>query len=124
MPAGQYNFLIEAGANFRRVLRVSRAGVEPLERMILDGWEPRLQIRPNSESLEVYLDCRPANGRIYVAPDPESDDVNCLIVVDLSDDDTRRMDFTEAVYDLIITDGTETRRLLQGKVVVDQDTTK
>lgn len=124
MPAGQYDFLIEAGATFRRVLRVSRAGIEPPERMDLTRWQPRLQIRPTSESLEVYLDCRPANGRIYVAPDPDSADLPCLIVIDLSDDDTRRMDFTDAVYDVIITDGTETRRLLQGKALVDQDTTK
>lgn len=119
MPAANFNPAIEAGATYRLALIVRNGPTTAAPPMDLAGWEPRMQLRPAADSLDVLLDCRPANARLTVA-----DAAAGKILLDIPASDTARLDFSAAVYDLIIVSAAETRRLLQGVVSVSPAVTR
>lgn len=119
MTAATLDLAIEAGATFRRTFRVKSGKGEGAPPLSLTGWEPRMQVRKDARAIGVLLDCRPANNRLRVV-----DAAQGLILLDLSADDTGRLDAAGGVYDLIIVSPAETRRLLQGKVTISPGVTK
>ena len=119
MPAANFNPVIEAGATYRLALTVRNGPTTAAPPMDLTGWEPRMQLRPAADSLDVLLDCRPANGRLSIA-----DAAAGQILLNIPASDTARLDFAAAVYDLIIASAGETRRLLQGEVKISPAVTR
>lgn len=119
MPAANFNPVIEAGATYRLVLVVRNGPTTAAPPMDLAGWEPRMQLRPAADSLDVLLDCRPANGRLTIV-----DAVAGQILLAIPAADTARLDFAAAVYDLIIASDGESRRLLQGEVKISPAVTR
>lgn len=118
MPAELFNLNIEANATYKLALTVRTGVDENAPPMDLTGWAPRLQIRPDADSLNVLLDCSLENGRLAISATAGK------IFLLLSATDTARMSFAEAVYDMIISNAAETRRILQGLVVVSKAVTK
>lgn len=119
MTAATLDLTIEAGATFRRTIRVKAGAGADAPPFDLTGWEPRMQVRKDARALGVLLDCRPANGRLTVL-----DPVGGVLLLDIPDEDTAQLDADGGVYDLIITGDGETRRLLQGKVAISPGVTR
>ncbi len=119
MAAAAFALALEAGATYKLALTVRTGTAPDAPPMDLTGWEPRLQLRPAADSLDVLIDCRPANGRLTV-----TNAAGGAIALTLSALDTARFDFDAAVYDLIISNGTEVRRLLQGAATVSRAVTR
>lgn len=119
MPAASFNLTIEAGATYKLALTVKTGTAVDAPAFDLTGWEPRMQLRPSARSLDVLLDCRPANGRLTV-----TDAASGQILLNIPNTDTARLDFESAVYDMVIASTTETRRLLAGTVTVSPAVTR
>lgn len=120
MSAANFPLAIEAGATFKLTLTV-RTGTETgAPAMNLTGWTPRMQIRSKAGALGVLLDCRAENDRLSVISAE-----NGQLQLTIEAEDTARMEFEAAVYDLIITHTSgEVRRLLQGAVTVSKAVTR
>lgn len=120
MAAATYPLVIEAGATFKLSVMVRGGTGADAPAMDLTGWTPRLQIREVAGDLGVLLDCRPDNDRLKVS-DAAAGRLSMVVLAD----DTSTLEFTSAVYDLIITHTTgEVRRLLQGTATLSPAVTR
>lgn len=116
MAAATYDILVEANATFRLLMTLKDSGGTPLD---LSGWEPRLQVRPSVESIDVLMDCRPTNGRLVM-----QDAAAGKILLHLDEAETARLDFSGAFYDLLIIGPIDAIRIMQGKFNVSPAVTR
>jgi len=115
MAAGVYNFSIEQGTTFRRVLTLRDADGNLIN---LTSHTARMQIRQEIESTQVMLSLTTSNGRITLGG------VNGTVTLFISDADTAALS-SDGVYDLEIVSGSgEVTRILKGKVRLDQEVTR
>lgn len=119
MAAAAYTLVIEPEATYKLTLTLHDGPTTASPPMNLTGWEPRMQIRPSAESIDVLLDCRPSNGRLVVL-----DEALGKVQLVIPRGDTARMDFAQAVYDLVIRGATETRRVIAGPVLISPAVTR
>lgn len=116
MPAGQYNFDIEQGVAFARIMNLKDSnGVT----MNLTGYSARMQIRPYVSSTEVLIEATTANGKLIITP------LTGVLTLSLSATDTTQLAYTKAVYDIELVDNVGTPiRLLQGEITVSREVTR
>ena len=115
MSAGVYNFSIEQGTTFRRVLTLRDGNGDLIN---LTNYTARMQIRQEVESTQPLLTLTTSNGRITLGG------VNGTVTWFISDADTAAFS-SDGVYDLEIISGNgEVTRVLKGKVRLDQEVTR
>jgi hypothetical protein len=117
MAAGTYNFMIEQGATFKRVLTWTDQGGNPVP---LAGKHARMQIRGDQTSDTVILELSTEDGHIQLN-DPGQ------IVWFIGADLTATLDFKQGVYDFEVYDPldlTIVERVLQGKVALSKEVTR
>jgi hypothetical protein len=110
VAATRLDLVIEQGADFDLVVDVEDDDRSASD---LSGWAAQLQAR---ESLAA------ATAVIDMEPDVSSTD--STVVIHIPAADTAGYEWLSAVYDLVITDGTAVRRLLQGQISVDPAVTR
>jgi hypothetical protein len=117
MPAGRYNFTLEQGTDFERVL-TWRDGAGNL--VNLTGSNARMKIKKLDGSLILSLTTSPnANGDKVTLGGAAG-----TITIYISSASTVAFDFTEAKYDLEIIDTTgKVKRLIQGNVEFSREQT-
>lgn len=105
-----FTISIDQGATYQLAITVKQGGV-PFD---LTGWAARMQFRPSAESGDVLLDCTQSNGRIKVSEDGTLGQIEVLLPAV----ETGRFVFRDAVFDVLISKGAESRRVLRGSVVI------
>lgn len=116
MAAGLYNFDIEQGIPFARILNLKdSAGVT----MNLTGYSARMQIRPYVSSTEVLIEATTVNGKLIITP------LTGVLTISLSEADTKLLTYTKSVYDIELLDTANSPvRLLQGSITVSREVTR
>jgi len=117
MAAGAYDLVIEQGATFRLSLVLTEG--DPPAAYDLTGFTPRMQVRAAASDLEVLLECTVDNGRLTVVNAAGGE-----LQLEISAEDTARLDWSAAVYDLILVSSGETVRLMEGAVTVSPAVTR
>ena len=114
MIAGVYNFTIEQGATFERVLTVRDSSDELFD---FAGYTARMHIRPEIDSEVVMATLTTENGGITLG-------VDGVITLEISASDTSEIMFP-GVYDLeLVTADNKVYRLLKGLVRLDDEVTR
>lgn len=114
MTPGKLDIDIYQGATFRKQLIWKIDGVV----VNLTGFTARMQIRLAVDSDVSLLELTTENGRIDIT------DIEGKIDLVISASDTELLDFSSAVYDLELVDGTEIFRLCQGSVTLHKEVTR
>ncbi|MGC5173272.1 hypothetical protein ACLQ2Q_21740 [Microbacterium sp. DT81.1] len=108
MSSGIYNFTIEQGVTFNRVIIWQDEAGDPVD---MTGMTARMQIRSR-------------NRLLLAEPSVVVDAPVGKITVSLSDEATEDLIFDTAVYDLEISqDGEVVERLIKGVVTLDREST-
>lgn len=110
MTATHLDLVIEQGADFDLVVDVEDDDRSPSD---LSGWTAQLQARESLTATTAVID---------IAPDVSAAD--STVVIHIPGADTDAYEWVSAVYDLVITDGSAIRRLLQGQISVDPAVTR
>lgn len=115
MLAGNYNFTIDQGAHFERVVTIKNADDTLYD---LTGYTARMQIRTEIDSEDVVISLTTENGRISLGG--ESGTITLTLLASLTEDIT-----TDGVYDIEIIDA-ENRvfRVLKGKIKLEPEVTR
>jgi hypothetical protein len=114
VPATRLNLTIEAGADFDLVVVVDDDdGTGNLTPSDLTGWTARLQAREGIDDADAVIDITPT-----------VDDDASTVTIHIPGTDTDGYDWLSAVYDMTITDGSASRRILQGAITVDPAVTR
>jgi hypothetical protein len=112
MVATRLDILVEQGATLEIVAEVLDAGgVDP--RTDLAGWTGAMQIRPTADS-----------ATVLATADVAVDGATAQVTASVPDYLTSAMAWRSGVYDLIITDGDRTERLLYGVARLRSSTTR
>ena len=113
MAAGKYDFVIEQGATFSRVIDISDVVTS------LAGAAAYLQVRPSVTSSQTYLDLSSPSSGLLI-------DTSLLtITISLSAAETLAQTWSTGVYDLeLATGAAEVTRLLEGTVTVSPEVTR
>jgi hypothetical protein len=109
--AGKYNFTIEQGATFSRVI-TWKDGANNL--VDLSGKTAKMQIRDSKNA--VILTLTDTSGIALGG-------TAGTITINRTADQTRALAFDTAKYDLEITTGSNVKRLLQGVITLDPEVT-
>jgi hypothetical protein len=126
MAAGKYSFIIEQGATTNLNVQWTDASGSAID---LTGYQARMQIRPGTESSEVYISLssslQPDGTGLNLAGScdcnpPESGSVGIYI----SAYSSSLLNFNEAYYDLEMVNGIEVTRLLEGKIKLSKNVTR
>ena len=113
MIAGIYNFTIEQGTTFYKVMTLS-ASSAPVN---LTGYEARMQIRPEVESQQILAELSTDNGLITLSAAGE---ITWTIPAATTTDIT-----VDGFYDMeLIEPGGAIKRLLKGRVRLDREVTR
>jgi len=116
MGAGRYDFTIEQGATFKRIMTWKDSSGNPID---LTGYQARMQIRPAKDSPGVILTLdTDANGGIALGGN------NGRITIEISAARTASLDFKTAVYDLELEKDGNVVRLLEGSVTLSKEVTR
>lgn len=110
MPATRRNLTIEQGSDLDVVVTVLDNAGAPRN---LAGWTARMQARRTVTDPTPLFD---------IAPDV--DGPNGQVVVSIPGDETAGYVWLSGFYDLEITDGTTTQRVLQGQISVSPEITR
>lgn len=117
MSAGRYNFTIEQGATFRRIFTWFLDDAMTTEQALATGWTAALQIRDADG--EVVVELSETDGITLGAITDGS--IECRI--EKSDTLALAPTTRPHVYDLLLDDGTDATRLVQGAVTVSPQVT-
>lgn len=113
MSAGIYRMTCEQGATFERVFSVSDEAGDPVN---FHGYSARMQVRPETDSSEIYLELTTENGRIQL--------VDNIVTVRIDADDTATIP-EDGVYDLeLISPIGDVTRFLKGTFKLDHEVTR
>jgi hypothetical protein len=110
--AGQYDFILEQGATFSRVVTWKDSTNALVN---LTGYTAKMQIRDASGGVIVSL--TDTNGGITLGGAAGT------ITITISATQTTAFTFNTARYDLDIVSGTTVKRLLKGQVTLDPEVT-
>ncbi len=119
MSAGIYDFYIEQGATFQKIISWKDSNGDPID---LTGFTARMQFRSQISSDTVLMTATTENGKIVLG--------NGLgtVTITLSATETADFDFACAVYDLELQssplNGSIVTRLLEGSVNVSKEVTR
>ncbi|WP_313073394.1 hypothetical protein [Melaminivora sp.] len=119
MSAAALPLLIERYATFRLDLQVRTPVGDGTQPHNISGQVPRMQIRPAKDSQDIWLELHTGNGRIQVL-----DAAQGLLRLQIAASVTATFGWQAAVYDLVLIAGAETRRLIEGPVVVSDGVTR
>jgi hypothetical protein len=117
MAAGRYNFTVEQGAIFTRVIKWEDSSGDPIDLSVFES--AKLQIRKQkSRNSKLLIEASTENGMITLGNDGEID-------FTIPATHTEPLDFTQGYYDLeLYTESpTGTVRLLEGLVNLSKETT-
>lgn len=113
MTAGLYNFTIEQGAEFTRVITCKDADGNVIN---LTGFSARMKIK--------RVDNNAVIKSLTVGSGLTLGGVTGTITINISHTDTTAMDFTEAKYDLeLIDSNSKPDRLIEGRVTFSREVT-
>ena len=126
MSAGTYDFKIEQGTTFSRLIQIFDVYIaeddpdnEPAN---LTSWSARMQIRTKPQAVTPILSLSIGNGLTI------TDAINGKIVIDLTSVQTAALDFSCAYYDLELfindSDPEIVRRELEGKISLSREVTR
>ena len=121
LPIAQADICIFQGATFDQVLYYETG--EPSTPVDLTGYTAKMQIRskPESKALILELSTDISNGRITL----NYSGSNGAIRLFISAADTANLSVCDkAVYDLELTTGAVTTRILQGNVIISPEVTR
>jgi hypothetical protein len=85
--------------------------------LVADNWSARMEIRETKDSDDVLATFTSANATITLGDDGS-------ILLDLDEALTEVLDFSTAVFDLEITDGTDVFRVAEGPVALSTEVTR
>jgi hypothetical protein len=125
MPAGRYNLLIEQGATYELELQYKDSNGVAVD---LTGYSGRLQIRPSIGSPTAYL-CLSSSlnvdgtGLNFSGSNNNTSPISGSIGIYISATTSSLLTFNTGVYDLEISSGSFTTRLLQGNVQLSKEVT-
>ncbi|TXH14228.1 MAG: hypothetical protein E6R03_09740 [Hyphomicrobiaceae bacterium] len=115
MPAGTYNFTIEQGETFSRVITWNDSSNSPIN---LTGYTARMQIRKGGGAPELQISLTTGGGGIVLGG------VAGTITITIPASDTATMDAKSYVYDLELVSGSGVvTKLLKGIVSVAREVT-
>lgn len=115
MLAGNYNFTIDQGAHFERLITITNPDGTDYD---LTGYTARMQIRTEIDSEDVVIELTTENGRISFS------ELEGAVTLTLLADDTAQIQ-TDGVYDLeIIDDEDRVYRVLKGKIKLEPEVTR
>ena len=113
--AGNYNFTIDQGAHFERVVAITNSDDELFD---LTGYTARMQIRTEIDSPDVVISLTTQNGRITLGG--EAGTITLVILAA----DTANIT-SDGVYDIEIIDGqNRVFRVLKGKIRLEPEVTR
>lgn len=118
MPAAEKPIVIEPGANFRMKIRYPKDNPIPMA----TGWTARMQVRSCPDDDVILMNIGTATGEIVLqdanvnAVPGDADYYN--ISIDVPPEDTLLVERGVFAYDLLITQGVYTRKLLHGRATV------
>jgi hypothetical protein len=116
MTAGNYDFSIEQGASFSRVLTWKDAAETPIN---LTNYTARMQLREALDASAVLLSLTTENGRIALGG------ALGTIALSISAVDTAALSKELMKYDLeLVSAGGVVTRLLQGNVTLNKEVTR
>lgn len=119
MTAASLDLTVEKYATFKLALQIKDGSGETATPADITGYTPRMQIRASATEPEIYLELNTTNGRIVV-----TDAATGLLAITLPASETASIGWTAAVYDLLLIGPSETRRIIQGKVVAHEGVTR
>ena len=112
--AAEYNIEIEQGATWKRLLTLRDSASALID---LSGYTALLQIRSSVKSNKKLVELTETSGLTLGG-------AAGTLLITFSDAITAALDFETAVYDLKINSGSETTRLLEGKVTLDKQVSR
>jgi hypothetical protein len=113
--AGNYNFTIDQGAHFERVVTIKNPDDSLYD---LTNHTARMQIRTEIDSEVVVLELTTENGRIVLGGNLGT----ITLIIDSSDTENIS---TDGVYDIeIIDDSDRVFRVLKGKIRLEPEVTR
>lgn len=119
MTAATLNLVIEKYATFKLPLQIKNGIGETATPANITGFTPHMQIRKATTDPEVLLELTVANSRIVV-----TDSVNGNLTIKIPAADTSNIGWENAVYDLVLLDASEIKRIIQGTVTVSDGVTR
>jgi len=123
MLAGAYNFTIEQGATFTRLIEIEYPTPEDLTVFLpfdLSGYSASMQIRRTIDSPTPQITLTDSNGRIEI----QSASVINAIRINLLPEETALLE-TDGVYDIEIEDASgAVSRILKGTVTLSRQVTR
>lgn len=123
MLAGAYNFTIEQGTSFTRLIEIEYPDPDDLTVFIpfdLTGYSASMQIRRTIDSATPQITLTDSNGRIEI----QSASVANAIRLTLSPEETALVE-TDGVYDIEIEDNSGVvSRILKGTVTLSRQVTR
>lgn len=123
MLAGAYNFTIEQGATFTRLIEIEYPDPDDLTVFVpfdLTGYSASMQIRRTIDSANPQITLTDSNGRIEI----QSASVANAIRLSLSPEETALLE-TDGVYDIEIEDSSGVvSRILKGTVTLSRQVTR
>ena len=115
MLAGNYNFTIDQGAHFERIVTITNADGTVYD---LTGYTARMQIRTELDAEDVVIELTTENGRIALG-DEEGTITLTILAADTADITS------DGVYDIeIIDDSDRVFRVLKGKIRLEPEVTR
>lgn len=115
MLAGNYNFTIEQGAHFERIVTIKNPDGTLYN---LTGFSARMQIRTEIDSEEYLIELTTGNGKIALGG------ASGTITLVLLASETEILQ-TDGVYDIEIIDGANrVYRVLKGKIRLELEVTR
>lgn len=116
MPAANYDFEIEQGATFQRVISWKDSSGNPIN---LTGYSARMQCRKNRSAPTPIFTATTQNGKLSISGSQG------IITLSIPASETDLFDFSSAVYDLEIeSSGGIVTRLLEGAVTLSKSVTR
>ena len=114
MTAGTYNMTIEQGATWNTTLTLytDEARTTPDD---VSGYTAKMHIRPTKDSPVLIKGISSGDG-ITITTN--------VISLLISAEDTASFNFSKAYYDLELTNGTSTTRLIEGTVTLSAEVTR
>jgi hypothetical protein len=123
MRAAQYDIYIEQGATFEVTFAwTNRSGTA----VDLTDMDLAMKIRPTKDSSVTILAGAYDGGTDTPSGDIVFDEggVTGVFSITISATETAALDFTQAVYDIEITDGTDISRVVEGRVFLSKEVTR
>ena len=126
MSAGKYSFIIEQGATTNLQVDWSDANQNRID---LTGYTAMMQLRPSVDSELVYISLSSTlqadgTGINMSGSNGSTPLVSGSLAIYISAASSSMFDFTEAYYDLELTNGNTVTRLLEGKAKLSKNVTR